>query len=250
MKKVALLFSLAAGIVFTSCKDDDPPVTQPQADQLRLNLIPTYGAEDLVLDHTYSTDEGYLVQFTDLKCYMTDLKNGTKTLASSALFDFREKGTALFTKTAKPADFGSLTAYLGVPSDRNHADPTGFSSSDPLYITNANDMHWGWNPGYIFIKVEAKVDTINDAVENFDHLVVFHVGGDTYLQNLSFPGLTWNAAGNYLYISALELDMKKFLNNGTTSIDLKDEHSSHTAAGQEAISLKVIEHFRDALGVY
>jgi hypothetical protein len=251
MKKVLLILSLMALIVVPSCKDDEvPPVENPPADQLKLDLIPTFGNVDLQLDYTYITDEGYFVQFTDLKCYLTDLKNGSKTLASSALFDFRTTGTKLFTKTGKPADFPSLTGYLGVPSDRNHDDPTQFPTADPLYITIANDMHWGWNPGYIFMKVEAKVDTIDDGNDNFDHLVVFHVGGDTYLQNLNFSGLTWNAAGSNLYTSALKLDMKTFLNNGISAIDLKTEHSSHTAAGQEAISLKVMEHFRDALGIY
>jgi hypothetical protein len=250
MKKAILLIVLFGGLVLSACKDKDPPVNEPAVDHLRLNIIPTYGSDDLLLDHTYTTGEGYLVQFTELKCYLTDLKNGAKTLSNAALFDFREKGTTVFNVEGKPTDFTSLTGYLGVPSDRNHADPTQYGPSDPLNITIANDMHWGWNPGYIFIKVEAKVDTLDNGVENFDHLVVFHVGGDSYLQNLSFPQLTWNAAGANQYASALKLDMQKFLDNGTSVIDLKTEHSSHTASGQEAISLKVIEHFRDALGIY
>lgn len=248
--KLFSLFSFFLLLVLFSCDDDKPAVVNPPVDQLKLVLVPTFGTSDLQLDQTYVTDEGYKVQFTDLKCYLTDLKNGDKTLASSALFDFREKGTTLFTKPGKTTDYASLSAFLGVPTDRNHADPTGFSTTDPLYITNANDMHWGWNPGYIFIKVEAKVDTINDATDNFDHLVVFHVGGDDYLQNLNFGPLTWNAAGTNLYKTTLKLDMSSFLNNGTSSIDLKTEYTSHTAPGQEAISLKVIEHFRDAIGIY
>lgn len=249
MKKF-LLISLTLLLALFSCDDDEPDDVVPAADQLRILMVPTYGNEDLVLDQTYITDEGYKVQFTDLKCYMTDLKNGSKTLSTSALFDFREKGTSFVMKPGKPTDFASITAFLGVPNDRNHADPTAFSTADPLYITNANDMHWGWNPGYIFIKVEAKVDTINDAIDNFDHLVVFHVGGDDYLQNLNFGTMVWNAAGTNLYSTSLKLDMKSFLNNGTSSIDLMTEYSSHTAAGQETISVKVIEHFRDAIGVY
>jgi hypothetical protein len=249
MKKFSLI-SLTLLLALFSCDDDEPDDVVPAVDQLKVQMIPTFGTEDLQLDQTYITDEGYRVQFTDLKCYMTDLKNGSKTLATSALFDFREKGTLFLTKPGKPSDFSSMSAFLGVPADRNHADPTAFAESDPLYITNANDMHWGWNPGYIFIKVEAKVDTIDDAIDNFDHLVVFHVGGDDYLQNLNFGSLSWNAAGANLYATSLKLDMKTFLNNGSSSIDLMTEYSSHTAAGQEAISLKVIEHFRDAIGVY
>jgi hypothetical protein len=249
MKNLFLI--LLVFVVITACRDDKPEQPDPPAqDELSMTIQPTYGTVDLQLDQTYTTDEGYLVQFTDLKCYMTDVRNGSSVLCSSALFDYREKGTSFFRKVGKPGEYPSLDTYLGVPSERNHGDPTALSTSDPLYITNANDMHWGWNPGYIFIKVEAKVDTIPDATENFDHLVVFHVGGDTYIRDLNFSSLTWNASGANHFVCPLKLDMKKFLNNGTQSIDLKTEFSSHTAPGQEAISTKVIDHFAGAISLY
>jgi hypothetical protein len=248
MKKT--IFYFLALLFLASCKDEviDPPA--PVADQLKMTMQPTFGSSDLVLDQTYTTDEGYLVQFTDLKCYLTDVASSATTLSSSALFDYRGKGTSLFTKPGNPANFTSLTANLGVPASKNHADPTSFASTDPLYITIANDMHWGWNPGYIFIKVEAKVDTIPNGIDNFDHYIVFHVGGEPYLQNLQLNSIAWVAEGNGIFSRKLKLDMQKFLNNGTESIDLKTEHSSHTAAGQEALSLKVIEHFNQAISLY
>ena len=251
MKKLSIFILSTVLIALSACKDkNDSEPTEPVVDQLRMAIIPTFGVDDLVLDQTYITDENYQVQFTDLKCYITDVKNGSNTLCSSALFNFRETGTALFTKPGKPAHFTQLTAYLGVPDTKNHADPTAFATSDPLYLTNANDMHWGWNPGYIFIKVEAKVDTLADGIDNFDHLIIFHVGGNDYLKDLQFPALTWQAAGANLYKTALKFDLKTFLNNGNESIDLKTEHSTHTAAGQEVISAKVMNHFRDAISIY
>jgi hypothetical protein len=248
MKKATFYF--LALLFLSSCKDDEvtPPVTV--IDQLKMTMQPTFGAVDLVLDQAYTTDEGYLVQFTDLKCYLTYIASPTTTLCSTALFDYRGKGTSLFTKPGKPANFTNLTANLGVPASKNHADPTSFASTDPLYITIANDMHWGWNPGYIFIKVEAKVDTIPNGIDNFDHYIVFHVGGEPYLQNLQLNSIAWVAEGNGIFSRKLKLDMQKFLNDGTESIDLKTEHSSHTAAGQEALSLKVIEHFNQAISLY
>lgn len=248
MKKT--IFYFLSLLFLASCKDEviDPPA--PVADQLKMTMQPTFGSNDLVLDQTYTTDEGYLVQFTDLKCYITDVANGSSTLCSSALFDYRANNTVLFTKPGKPSDYADLTMSLGVAASKNHADPTSFSSSDPLYITIANDMHWGWNPGYIFMKVEAKVDTIQNGIDNFDHTIVFHIGGDAYLQNLQLNSITWNAAGNGIYTRALKLDMQKFLNNGTETIDLKTEYTSHTGPGQEAISLKVIQHLKDAISLY
>jgi hypothetical protein len=44
--------------------------------------------------------------------------------------------------------------------------------------------------------------------------------------------------------------MQKFLQNGAQTIDVKTEHSSHSLAGEEALSLKVIQNLRDALSPF
>ena len=249
MKKYLLILFAAVSLVY-SC-DDKPSEPDPVIeDKVTLSIVPVFGSEDLVVDQTYISDEGYQVQFTDLKLYMSDIANGSKQMVRTGLWDYRANGRKMLTQNGKYTDFTNLTAILGVPASRNHADPTQYSTSDPLNIMVAEDMHWGWNPGYIFIKVEARVDTIPDGNDLFDHYVVFHVGGDDYVRDLNFGPLTWQAAGTNTFEAKLKLDMKKFLNNGTSSIDLKTEYTSHTAPGQEAISLKVIDHFKEALGVY
>ncbi len=111
-------------------------------------------------------------------------------------------------------------------------------------------MHWGWSSGYIFMKVEAKVDTIPNGIPLFDHSVVFHIGQDVNLQTLSFDGINWQATGTNAYRYPLKLDMAKFLQNGAQTIDLKTEHTSHTAPGQEVLSLKVIENFKAAISEF
>lgn len=237
-------------VIFSSCKNDKVEDPKPIVDLLKVTLQPVYGPDDLLLDQTYTTAEGYAIQFTDLKCYVTDIQNGANQLCQAALFNFRENGTTLFTKPGKPEDFSDLTGFVGVSAAYNHLDPTEFENDNPLNIAIANDMHWDWNPGYIFIKVEAKVDTLPDAIENFDHFVVFHVGADAWLQSFSFSNVTWNPIGNNTFHLPLKLDLAKFLQNGSQTIDVKTEFSSHSMAGQEALSLKVIQNFKDAIDIY
>lgn len=241
------LYFIAFLFVFSSCEEDQVDEPVPSVDYLKLTLQPTFGSSNLQLDQTVITSEGYQVQFTDIKCYFTDIKNGSKTLCKSALYDFRESGTLIFSKPGKIQDFTSITGFVGVGSDYNHEDPSAFDNSDPLNISNANDMHWGWNPGYIFLKLEAKVDTLDDGIDNFDHFVIFHVGSDSFLQTFNFNDINWLASGSSTHTFPLKLDLQKFLQNGGQTIDLKTEFSSHSAAGQEAISLKVIENFKDAI---
>ncbi len=248
MKKLLTFLVLPLILVITSCKDEPPKTVPDPVDQLQVTIQPTYGSSDLQLDQTVYTSEGYAVQFTDIRFYLTTLKNSIgKQLVSSALFDYRSNGTNLFTVNGIPSDFSSLTGFFGVDSALNHDDPSAFPTTDPLNILIANDMHWDWNPGYIFLKIEAKVDTIPDAVQNFNHYVVFHVGADNLLQTINYSGLSWLQKTSSLHELPLKLDLQKFLQNGSQTIDVKTEHSSHSLAGEEALSLKVIQNLKDAL---
>ena len=219
-------------------------------ENLKITLQPVYGSNNLSLDDTILTVEGYKVQFTEVKCYFSAIKNGGNTLAEAGLFDFKENGTFLLQAEGKKEDYSSMSAFLGVDPAVNHNDPSAFANNSPLNIAIANDMHWDWNPGYIFIKVEAKVDTIVDGSDNLNHFVIFHVGTDAFVQNMNFNSLNWQTVSEHLHLLPLKLDMAKFLQNGAQTIDLKTEYTSHSAAGQETLSLKVIQNFKDAISTY
>lgn len=241
---------IALPLVLFACKKEtpQPPVVAPvPTDQLQVDVFPMYNGDTLYLDSTYQTVEGYDFQFTDLKFYVSHLKNGVDTLIESALFDYREKGNLFFRVKKKPTNFSSLNGFLGVESVLNHADPTAFPNDEPLHIANAGGMHWGWNPGYIFVKVEIRVDTLSDGIPVFDHLGVFHVGTDEFIETLDFPQVTWVKQQELTYKAALKLDMNRFFVNGNSVIDVKNEFITHSAAGQEALSLKVISNFKSAL---
>ncbi len=247
-------FFLLIGLWFfllSACKDKKKE--EPDAavvDYMQVTMQPVFGPNNLHLEQTVISNEGYRIQFTELKCYFTSVQNGSNILSQSALFDYRTNGNQFFTKQGSPSNFSSISCLLGVDSIYNHLDPAAFDNDNPLNITIANDMHWDWNPGYIFIKVEAKVDTLDDGVDNFNHFVVFHIGGDEMIQHLNFPAITWTKIADHLYHLPLKLDMQYFLENNSHPIDLKIEHTSHSAVGQEALSLKVIQNFRDAISLY
>jgi hypothetical protein len=241
---------LSTTLYFGSCKEDDPnPVPQPTMTS-KVTVQPVYGGQTLYLDSTYATLEGYDVQFTDIKFYFGSPSfDGGSIEMEAGLFDYGLNGDLLFLVQKDLSSTTTLGGYLGVDSVYNHNDPAAFNNGNPLNIAVANDMHWDWNPGYIFVKVEARVDTIPDANPLFDHLVTFHIGKDENIQNLNFSGFNWSVIGNDSELQ-LKLDMAQFLQNGGSTIDLKTEYTSHTMAGQEALSSKVIVNFRDALSLF
>ncbi|MEI8117152.1 MAG: MbnP family protein [Flavobacteriia bacterium] len=233
-----------------SCEPDDPKPVDPVAETVKVTINPTYGNQAFYMDSVYTTAEGYKVKFTELTCYFTLLKNGTNQLIEAALFNYRETGTLLTSLAGNHLNFSNLTGNIGVDSSLNHLDPSAFPNDSPLNISNAGPMHWGWNPGYIFMNIEGKVDTIIDATNNLDLSFSFHVGTDNYLQSFLFENVQWQDKGNKVWELPLKLDLAYFLTNQTSPINLKDEHLTHTAAGQEALTQKVIQNFKNALTLY
>jgi hypothetical protein len=239
-------------IIIISCKKNEPQ-PQPVDNYLKITVQPTYmnnGAEHALLDSIYTTPEGYKVKFTDAKFYLTKIKNGNSNLLESAFFDFRETGLLLARLKGDYTQYSSLQGFIGVDSVLNHSDPSAFPNDSPLNISNAGPMHWGWNPGYIFINLEGKVDTIPDGVNNLDHSFSFHIGTDLYRRDLNFPTVNWQTVSATEKVFPLKLDLWKFLHNPLSSIDLKTEFLTHTGAGQQALTIKVTSNFQQALTAY
>jgi len=244
------IFLLALMPILWSCDPDDPKPVDPVTETVKVTVKPIYGTQSFYMDSVYTTGEGYKVKFTELTCYFTLLKNGTNQLIEAALFNYRETGSLLVSKGGSHLNYSNLGGKIGVDTSLNHLDPSAFPNDSPLNISNAGPMHWGWNPGYIFMNIEGKVDTIIDAVNNLDLSFSFHVGTDNYLQSFNFENVTWQDKGNKVWELPLKLDLAYFLSNPLSSINLKDEHLTHTGAGQETLTQKVIQNFKNALTVY
>ena len=245
MKKILYLLLLSP--LIWSCDPDQPTPNIPVLETVKVSINPTYGTQAFYMDSIYTTAEGYKVKFTELTCYFTLLGNGTNQLIEAALYNFRETGSTLVSKVGNHLNYTNLAGKIGVDSSLNHLDPSAFPNESPLNISNAGPMHWGWNPGYIFMNIEGKVDTIIDATNNLDLSFSFHVGTDTYLQSFNFENVTWQDKGNNSWELPLKLDLASFLSNPLSPINLKDEHLTHTAAGQETLTQKVIQNFKNAL---
>lgn len=253
LKRYSLLGVLLLSMILFSCKEDEPTVCPPNPepqDQLRISVQPTFGASTLYLDSVVTTQEGYNLKFTDIKFYMQDVRNGSNQMLDAGLFDYRERGTVLLQTFGEKNNYSSLQANLGVDAAINHNDPSAFPNESMLNIVNSNDMHWGWSPGYIFVKIEGKADTINDAIDLFDHNIVFHTGLDVNLQSLDFSNLIWQDQGSGVYELQMKLDMATFLQGSSQSIDVQTEYSTHSAVGQEVLTLKVMQNFKEALTLY
>ncbi len=224
-------------------KEKDPETETPAVQQSKLSLKPVFGTDPLLLDSIYTLSNGYKIEFLELKAYFTGIQSGTTTLKDAALFNFRETGTLIFQANQLVSNPASIQFGIGVPAAINHNDPSLFPSTNPLNIAIANDMHWDWNPGYIFFKIEAKVDTLTDGITNCDHNLVYHVGTDAYYTSKTISNLSWSAVSNTVNQAWMKLDLKNFFENSGNAIDVKTEFTTHSMASQSALTEKARQNF-------
>ncbi|WP_294674646.1 MbnP family protein [uncultured Fluviicola sp.] len=246
MKHFSIL-ALLACIALFSCKkkkDDLVDTPTPAVQQSKLSMKPVFGSANLMLDSVYTMSNGFQIKFTELKAYFSGIQSGGSVMKDVALFNFRETGNLIFQSNQVVANPSSIQFGIGVPSSINHNDPSTFPNTNPLNIAIANDMHWDWNPGYIFFKVEAKVDTIIDGITSCDHNLVYHVGTDSYFTNKTISNLTWAALSSTVNEAWLKIDLKNFFENSAAPIDVKTEFTTHSMMPQQsAITEKARQNF-------
>lgn len=247
MKK--LLFLLIASSFVLSCEKDKPEEPAPPAEKASVITVkPDFDGEVLQLDHKYMLNDTTAIQIVELKFYMSNLTMAGAEKCQNALFNYREKGTALC-NFGFPSPATDLSAIIGVPDSQNHSDPSGFPAESVLNPMNANDMYWGWAGGYIFVKIEAKADTIADGIDNFDHPLVYHVATDGFTGHISFSDINWQQNGSG-QSAALRLNVAAIFNNPANRIEVRTEHTTpHAPASSGSLTEKVMNNFVEALSV-
>ncbi len=243
MKCISCVLGL---LILISCKDKNP-ITETPVKKATCTIQPTFGDQNLTLNTSYTLTDGTVIQFTDIKSYFYGLSSNGTNFTSVALFNFADHGTSFFSITDKGQALSGLQFSIGVDATVNHNDPSAFSSTNPLNIAIANDMHWSWNTGYIFTKIEGRADTIQDGIEDFTHVFTYHVGGDNhYNSGLNIPG-NWSQISGTLRTLKLKLDMKQFFENVASPINVRNEFITHSDISTESLTIKVKSNFASSI---
>jgi hypothetical protein len=164
MPKKALLIFI--GILFTAA-------TAMASDSTRIQIIPTFLGQKLVLDSTYSV-AGNALSIETFKCYLSQvclIKNGQpvwKEANSYHLLDASESRTLAWTlMLPDQLEYDALQFNLGIDSLTNVSGAMG-GDLDPT-----NGMYWTWQSGYINFKLEG----YSPQCTSRNHAFQFHLGG-------------------------------------------------------------------------
>jgi hypothetical protein len=205
------LAAACLGACLIACSEDDSPtgttitktdtVTVTLKDTLRIfdtteasakgaafevRFYPVFGSKPLVLGDKYVNAGGDTAAFTLAQFYASEFTFVDTLGASHAspgldLINFADstaeaKGYYAFRTKAVPGTYAGIKFSVGVPYALNHKD----AAEQALPLGPNSEMFWSWNSGYIFNRVEGKLDSAGKPVSFF-----YHVGTDNRKQIVS-----------------------------------------------------------------
>ncbi len=241
----AILLTICSLLFAVSCKK--PQEVEPESNDVTVEgkIVPTFGGSEFQLGAVYTLTNGVKFKITKLKFYTSAVSLGGTQMIDYSLYDFEERGTAWFSKTGEFTVGSALNYAIGVDADKNHADPTLPSPSSWLYVTNANDMHWTWNSGYIFIAIEGYYDAIVDANDDFQSFS-YHIARDDFFTSDQALTVAPTLVADKKYEVKLKFDFQSFFENSVRPIDLATENLTHSSPSEDALTEKIRLNFAEA----
>lgn len=163
MKRCFFVFIL--GLLLVSCEPDGP-----KDNTLSIKFNINSGTTPLVYDVNYMLDT-LTIQYTDVRFYISQpvFSSGADFISFEDAYFLGDAASA--NNTFVVGDLGKRTidgiAFgFGVDSSRNTQNGSkaiqafAYPTSHPL--SAANNMYWSWDPGYIWMKLEGKMDSNED----------------------------------------------------------------------------------------
>lgn len=237
MKSIKSVLCLAVvGFIFSfsSCKKDDSDANNiPNTDtigELSFNFRQFVGNDRIVYSQVYNDTSGRPFKITNLRYYISNIvlikANGLELpLSGKVLLVDNEKEQ--YTLGEIPVgDYSGLRFMVGIDSATNHLDPALYDASNPLSYQPVS-MHWGWNFGYIFMKVEGNVDTDSVPTGNLNGIISYDIGSDPLLRVINFNHI-FSVHGNINTVNFKFNILKMF-----SGIDLATESITHTNPGRD-----------------
>lgn len=229
-----LLFSLM--FAFSSC-EKDLPLPDPGINKGKVELIfrVAGNGSPLEFNSLFIGPNNYRMFVEEFKFYasniaLKDSEGKIVPIVDVALLNF-SNGLVRVEGIVDPGTYTSIEMGIGVEETLNGTNNPGFNPSEyqndhPLSIYNG--MYWTWATGYIFMKIEGKIDT--SATQDQTPLLsyFYHIGMDTLYQTKQFD-LT-NFEVNKAQTSKLEfmIDVNDLFVGSAGTIDMRVNNRTHT----------------------
>lgn len=225
MKKFTLfniIFILILGM--SACKKEEVSAAQKQV--VNFHWHSQVGTDDAAYGVNY-TSNGIRFKLTDWRYYASNFvlinEDGTEYPIADKVFLINIANSDYSLDSVPVGNYRGYKFVVGLDSATNHKDPTTYDAGNPLAIQSPS-IHWAWNSGYIFIKIEGKYDSTIAQNGTLDQPFFFHVGTDNLKKTVDMTDQPFTVKADGSTTLHIEMDMLKILEN----INLRTENATHT----------------------
>ncbi|MDX2286601.1 MAG: MbnP family protein [Bacteroidia bacterium] len=225
-------------LLLAACKPDPE-----QQAEIRLQFTPLVGRDDFAPGTVYASPGGRAYTVETFRLYVSDVElvregsGKTERLADVVLYDFGiqtfytpdSSGSGPLTAYVKPNTYSAVRFKIGVPPELNGGNPAQYPSLHPLSVSRGN--HWNWTTGYVFFKLEGRVDSTSTQTGPPALGFTYHTGTDALLRTVEIPlgGVRFSLAERGgVYDLPVYLDLNQIFANPQDTIDLAERNLTHT----------------------
>lgn len=248
------LAMLAFVVTIASC-GKDLPLVEPEVNStgtIEIRFVPTMNGQPFQLNSLFTGPNNKRIQIETFKSYFSEIaisSNGNVVGKQDInLIDFGSSNKSIFITTkAGPVD--RIEFGIGVNQALNGTNnpdfnPSSFPSDHPLSIYNG--MYWTWASGYIFFKIEGRIDTSATQTQSPLFTCFYHVGLDTLYNKKSFENLNLVVNKGQTTIVEIAVEFNEIFRTPTNTINMVEQYFTHTSDDFE-LANKVISNFNLAL---
>ncbi len=221
-RRLLSLATMIALMMLGCSKDSD----EPSRARLAFAFEFTVGEDALAFGQLYNVG-GTAVTFSTANYYLGGLQltqqNGTIIDLSDQYLLAGLNTAATLNEDLDISNIIHAKFFIGVDPTTNAQTETDFTSrptSDPLGLQDPA-MHWNWNTGYKFLRVDGDADTDGDGA--VDTGIAYHIGSDPFLKSFDRPVRLELQGGDNTVTFAL--DLAQLLEG----VDLSTEIDTHTS---------------------
>jgi len=250
-KKSGCMNPLATNFDAEADKDDGScilPITEDTTETVEIRFVPTMNGEPFAPNQAFIGPNNLRMNMETFKFYLSDIaltgSAGTNVLRDVAFIDFPSSKSIFI--NAAPGNYSAISFGLGVKKSLNGTgdteyNPAQWADTHPLSIYKG--MYWTWASGYIFTKLEGRIDTsqTQDQQPNFSWF--YHIGMDTTYTTKTIEGLTINAVEGQTTVLELGIEVNDLFRTNADTINMTTDYFTHTTDNLN-LALKVMNNLK------
>ena len=253
MKKINFTYAaialIALSVTFSSCKDDKDDEPTPAApistsQKLSFHLHTNVGNVEAEYGVEYQQASGRKFNLADFRYYISNIvlikNDGSEYSLTGKVLLVSPTVDEYDLQSVPVGSYQGFKFMLGLDSATNHTDPTTYAATNPLAIQTPG-IHWSWNSGYIFMKVEGQCDTTLAATGTPDYDYFYHIGLDGFKRTIDFTTAAFNVASG----SDKELVLNFNLLQALSNVDMRIENETHTM-NNVPLATKIADNWQSA----